>query len=96
LIRIEKDPIGVEFQDNNIFFALDVIKFDIPGVGFGVTGSEFDNFIVNEFSILAEFEPGLLTNNIGLFCFNSVAITEIEFLSSPECVLITANLKEIF
>ncbi len=85
----------MEFQDNNIVFTLDAIKLDVPGVGFGVAGSNFDNFIINEFSVLAEFKPDLLTINIDLLGFNSITIAEIEFLSSPDCVFVTAVKEEL-
>ncbi len=85
----------MEFQDNNIVFTLDAIKLDVPGIGFGVTGSNFDNFIINEFFILGEFEPDLLTIDIDLLGFNSVALAEIEFLSGSDCVLVIAVKDEL-
>ena len=85
----------MDFQDNNIVFALNVIKLDIPGVGGRVTVPTSMISSSTYSPSLLNCEPDLLTVNIYLLGFNSIALAEVEFFAGPECVLVIAVKNEL-
>ena len=88
-----EDLVDMDFQDNNIVFALNLVKLEVQ-----VLEPESPLMMIwssTYCSVLAEFEPDLLTVNIYLLGFKSVALAEVEFFAGLESVLVIAVKNEL-